>query len=257
MCVQEEERIKAVNGGTLSFVKDNKKKNVNANVNSPSKPKDKAPMQHQFQQNKFIVNKDQCLYYKKEGHYKKDYPEFLKMIMAKKGENIIAFINKSMFIQYSKSTWWIDLGATVHVANSLQEFRSMRTTQRSERHVKVTNGVQTDVEVVGDVSLELVDGFILSLRDVLYVPSLQRNLISVSCLDNDGLDCHFGDGKSEILCNNECVGLTFQKENLYLLSLCENVNSVCDANENVSSSVNTNRKQRELKMRHRNYSTVV
>jgi hypothetical protein len=37
----------------------------------------------------------------------------------------------------------------------------MRTTQRSERHVKVTNGVQADVEVVGDISLQLDDGFIL------------------------------------------------------------------------------------------------
>jgi hypothetical protein len=41
-------------------------------------------MQHQPQQNMFAVNKDQCLYCKKERHYKKDYPEFLKMIMAKK-----------------------------------------------------------------------------------------------------------------------------------------------------------------------------
>jgi hypothetical protein len=104
MCVQEEERIKAANGGTLSFVKDNKGKNVNANVNSPSKPKGKSPMQHQAQQNRFIVNKDECLYYKKEGHYKKDCPEFLKMIMAKKGENIITFINESLYLQYSKST---------------------------------------------------------------------------------------------------------------------------------------------------------
>jgi hypothetical protein len=47
MCVQEEERIKAANGGTLSFVKDNKRKNVNVNANSHSKPKDKGPMQHQ------------------------------------------------------------------------------------------------------------------------------------------------------------------------------------------------------------------
>jgi hypothetical protein len=67
-------------------------------------------------------------------------------------------------------------------------------------------------------------------------------LISVSYLDNDGFDCHFGDGKCEILCNNECVGLAFQKQDLYLLLLYENVNFVCDANENVSSSVNANRK---------------
>jgi hypothetical protein len=49
MCVQGEERIKVANGGTLSFVKDNKKKNINANANSLLKPKDKGSMQHQAQ----------------------------------------------------------------------------------------------------------------------------------------------------------------------------------------------------------------
>jgi hypothetical protein len=56
----------------------------------------------------------------------------------------------------------------------------MRITQRSERQIKVANGAQADVEAVGDVHLELDTGFIIILRDVLYVPSLQRNLISVS-----------------------------------------------------------------------------
>ncbi|XP_062209100.1 uncharacterized protein LOC133910878 [Phragmites australis] len=81
MCVQEEERIKAANGGTINYVKDNKKKNYNAN--SSSKSKGKCP--HQPQQNKFTVEKNQCLHCKKTGHYKKDCPDFLKMIMAKKG----------------------------------------------------------------------------------------------------------------------------------------------------------------------------
>jgi hypothetical protein len=63
-------------------------------------------------------------------------------------------------------------------------------------------------------------------------------------LDNDGFDCHFGDDKYEILCNNECVGLAFQKQDLYLLSLRENVNSICDVNENISSFVNVNRKRK-------------
>jgi hypothetical protein len=55
--------------------------------------------------------------------------------------------------------------------------------QRRERCIEVANGVQADVEVVGDISLELADGFMILLRDVLFVPSLHRNLISVSCLD--------------------------------------------------------------------------
>ena len=44
MCVQEEERIKAANGGTINYVKDNKKKNNNAN--SSSKLKGKGLMLH-------------------------------------------------------------------------------------------------------------------------------------------------------------------------------------------------------------------
>ena len=73
--------------------------------------------------------------------------------------------------------------------------------------LKLQNGVRADVEAVGDLSLELADGFTLLLRDVLYVPSIQRNLISVSCLDNDEYDCHFGNGKCKIIFNNTCVGL--------------------------------------------------
>ena len=148
-------------------------------------------MLHQPQQNKFTVEKDQCLYCKKTRNYKKDCPDYLKTIMAKKCENIITFINESLYVQYSKSTWWIDSGATVHVANYLQGFRSTRTTERRERHVKVANGVRAEVEAVGDLSLELANGFTLLLRDVLYVLFLRRNLISVSCLDNNGYDYHF------------------------------------------------------------------
>jgi hypothetical protein len=120
----------------------------------------------------------------------------------------------------------------------------MRTTQRKERHIKVANGVQVDVEAVGNLPLELANGFILVLIDVLYGPFLQRNLISVSCLDNDGVDCHFGDGKCEIFHNKECVGLAFQNEDLYLLSFRENVNFVSEMNEKVPSSVNGNRKRK-------------
>jgi hypothetical protein len=74
--------------------------------------------------------------------------------------------------------------------------------QRRERCIKVANGVQADVEAVGNLLLELADGFVLLLRDVLYIPTLQRNLIFVSCLDNDGYDCYFGNGKCKIMFNN-------------------------------------------------------
>ena len=64
-----------------------------------------------------------------------------------------------------------------------------------------------------DLSLELVDDFLLKLSDVLFIPSLRRNLISVSRLDDDGYNCYFGNGKCWIVINNKCVGLAFRQDN--------------------------------------------
>ena len=92
----------------------------------------------------------------------------------KRGEDFITFIDEPLYLSYAKSTWWIVSGATIHVANSLQGFHTRRTLQRGERRIKVVNGVEAEFEAIGDVSLELVDGFVLKLLDVLFEPSLRR-----------------------------------------------------------------------------------
>jgi hypothetical protein len=53
---------------------------------------------------------------------------------------------------------------------------------------------KTKLKLLAMSLLELVDGFILFLRDVFYVPSLNKNLICISRLDKDGFECHFGHG---------------------------------------------------------------
>ena len=110
-----------------------------------------------------------------------------------------------------------------------------RTLPRGGRRIKVANEEEAEVEAITEFHLKLHNGFVLHLKDVLYVPSLQRNLISVSKLDDDLITCHFGDDKCEIHFNKECVGLAFRQDKLYLLSLSENVNVVSYKNENSSS----------------------
>jgi hypothetical protein len=63
------------------------------------------------------VDKDQCKWCKKRGHYQKNCIEFLKH-MNKQCEYHVMFVDESMFLSYSKSAWWIDSGATIHIANS-------------------------------------------------------------------------------------------------------------------------------------------
>jgi hypothetical protein len=118
ICVQEEDMLKESNGGSINYVKDNRKRNYqNSNQGSPSKPYGKGPQQ--YHQPTIRVDKDQSLHCKKTWHFKKDCPEWLKPIMANKGIDTVSFVNESLYSQFSKSTWWIDSGATVHVANSL------------------------------------------------------------------------------------------------------------------------------------------
>ena len=107
---------------------------------------------------------------------------FPKKHLLNKGDDIITFIDETLYLSLGRSTWWIDSGATIHIANSLQGISMRKTLQRSERWLMVANGVKADVEAIVK----------LQLHNVLYVPSLSRNLISVSCLADYGLGCHFG-----------------------------------------------------------------
>ena len=97
------------------------------------------------------------------------------------------------------------------------------------------------------MKLRLATESFLLLYDVVYIPSLKRNLIFVSVLDRHGYSFHFGDGKVDIFSNSVliCNGVLFG--NLYSLNLhhgpfCDSfsVNSIIGckrARMNLSSSM--------------------
>nr|XP_051197369.1 uncharacterized protein LOC127310768 [Lolium perenne] len=74
MCVQEEDRLKAQNGGTINYVKDNKKRPFTpSNNGSPSKQYGKAPMQASRSSSQAIAGEQRSVSsLSKIGHYKKD-----------------------------------------------------------------------------------------------------------------------------------------------------------------------------------------
>jgi hypothetical protein len=142
---------------------------------------------------------------KKYGHIRRECDEF-KAWLIKKGNDFISFIDESFFTNFPSNTWWIDSGATVHITNSSQGLFGTRTTGR-ERSLQVANGREAKVQAVRTLPLLLHGSFTLYLNNVLYVPSLRRNLISIASIEDDGYECLFGNNKCIIKFDDVTIGL--------------------------------------------------
>ena len=94
-----------------------------------------------------------------------------------------------------------------------------------------------EVEAVGVAPLALAGGYILLLNNVLYAPTLRRNLISVSALDDEHYFCNFGNNQCVIELNDNNVGLAIRHDKLYMLLLNDSsVMNVCDGTNKYKKS---------------------
>jgi hypothetical protein len=199
------------------------------------------------------VPKDECRNCKQKRHYMRDCVEFLKWLNLcgkNKCKDLITSIDGSLYLDYSSYTWWIDSGVTIHVVNSLQGLSMRGTLPRGERTIRVANGEEAEVEAIRELPLEISNDFTLLLHDVLYVPSMRRNLISVSCLDDDEFDCLFGKKQCLITFNDKIMGRALRHDKLYLLSIKDFINVVCSENNvNVSSSKNKRKRIDDISLK--------
>jgi hypothetical protein len=227
--VLEEERLKKSNKDHINNV-DNKRKfhgkgdNNNVKKNKPQSTYSKYEKGESSRSAQSKKDGEVCHFCSDDTHYKNDCAKWL----ARKGEDYITFVVESLYVNFSLNTWWNDSGATVHVCNSLQRFVMKTSTRKGEQSLKVADGKEASVEAVGSIVLHLHSAFKLHLNNVLYVPSLKKNLILVQLLDIDGFSCNFEDMKCLIKYNDEHVGLAYLQDKLYLLSLYEYVLNVCD-----------------------------
>ncbi|GJZ49373.1 putative RNA-directed DNA polymerase [Tanacetum coccineum] len=166
--------------------------------------------------------------------------------LAKKGIFESFMINESFNINVPINSWWIESGSMVHIANSLQGFRTIRRLERNQRTVKVGNGVDLNVEAIGTLSLILEGGFCLNLYGTLYVPSMTRNLIYVSKLIIDDFIFTFGYNKVYISLNSRVVGNGCLEGNLFKLCL-DNHFSESLLSFNVNENVNQNKRKQDPK----------
>ncbi|PHT41242.1 hypothetical protein CQW23_20096 [Capsicum baccatum] len=114
--------------------------------------------------------------------------------------------------------WWMDSGATRHVCASKELFSTYAPAQ-AEETIYMANSATAKVEGIGKVCLKMTSGKVLTLNNVLYVPELRRNLISVSLLDKNGFKCVTVSGKIVVSKGEMYVGKGYLEEGLYKMNI--------------------------------------
>ena len=89
----------------------------------------------------------------------------------------------------TSASWILDTRCGSHICVNVQGLRSSRSLVKGEVDLRVGNGARVAALAVGFYDLYLPNGLIFQLNNCYYVPTVSRNIISVSCLDLDGF--HF------------------------------------------------------------------
>ncbi|CAL9015427.1 unnamed protein product [Prunus brigantina] len=164
---------------------------------------------------------NKCFFCKKAGHMKKEcrrYKRWLDKQKAKGNTDQILVCFESNLVDFSCDSWWLDSGASIHVTNSLQGFIRKRPPSKDEVKVFVGNGEKVQVDFIGVVRIELIFGFVLELEDVVYVPTMRKNLISVARLVKSKFTLNFDDFGCSIFRNKELVGKANLVDGMFRLS---------------------------------------
>jgi len=231
VCAQEESRMNHVTSENVNLVSQpHHKKHFKKRGNKFQGNNGAGPSQKPFGQKplgpKPVFQKPElkCWFCKMIGHKKSNCIAFKSFLEKKgKGESLAFVCFESSLVDVPLNSWWIDSGASIHVANSLQGFKDKRKPSDAEINLFVGNGNKVDVQFIGTVELKLKSGFILCLKDTVYVPSMRRNLISLSKLDDCDFAFNFSNGICLLSYDSKVVGKATKFDGLYRLNLDSNV----------------------------------
>ncbi|KAG7594602.1 Zinc finger CCHC-type [Arabidopsis thaliana x Arabidopsis arenosa] len=139
---------------------------------------------------------DVCNYCKERGHWKSDCPKRKQPGSAAVAENgtkseqdfaLVVSVN----VQHS-DVWVLDTGASYHMCPRREWFSTYAQVENG--CIKMANSSISQVAGIGSIHIRTHDGRFCTLNDVRHVPSMEKNLISLSLLDSSGLKYSGGDG---------------------------------------------------------------
>lgn len=123
-----------------------------------------------------------------------------------------------------KNYWYVDSGCSSHMCNSRKFFREL--SEDISVNVVLADGSVTAAAGIGEGVISCVDGNgevrEIVMKEVLYIPSLDSNLLSVRKITQRGLKVQFVKAKCEIVRDDgEVIAVAKASDNLFQLVVPE------------------------------------
>ena len=97
-------------------------------------------------------------------------------------------------ISHESNDWLVDSGASKNMTGYKESFVNLFEHEPHHK-VKLGDDYQYPIKGSGEASYKLDSGKSLKMKDVLYVPGLKKNLLSIFALDAKGIRVAFVDGQ--------------------------------------------------------------
>ena len=167
-----------------------------------------------------------CYNCNKPGHIKRDCRALKKKQDGgndnkNKYNNFVAMISEAFTLEEEKS-WWVDSGATRHVCNDQAMFK---TYEPLDSMLYMGNQSTAQVKGKGKIDLVFTSGNTLTLKDVLHVPDVRKNLVSGSILNKFGFKLVFESDKFILSKGGKFVGKGYHTSGMFKLNIKDVVNS--------------------------------
>ena len=133
------------------------------------------------------------------------------------------------------SIWFLDSGASFHMTGDRDLFSDLEDKDLGV-HIEMGDDGRYSATGIGTISFQRESGKPFVLKDVMHVPELKKNLISVAMLEDKGYDVVFSEGKAFLRSKTtgETRKIGVRTKNLYQLQVDGCAAMACKAGEVVS-----------------------
>ena len=145
--------------------------------------------------------------------------------------DLCATVSEVNLVGSNSREWWIDTRATRHVCSDKAIFSSLKVSDTKEK-LYMGNSATSNIEGEGTVILKMSSSKHLTLKNVLFVSDIRKNLVSGSLLNKHSFRIVIESDKVVLSKNDMFVGKGYVTDGLFKL----NVMSVKDNDEINNSS---------------------